>query len=245
MEPMMVHAILAPQFESADESSYRRVVDRVRDYIDKSTGIQTLAQMQWLAQTVAEFGFVPAHAILDAPGYKRIYNDALMSCVRDRVCKLERGELAVEDFTVKHAVALLRALHAGGVRLYLASGTDQDDVRSEAAALGYADCFEGRIYGASSDVTREAKREVLDRIMRDVGADARHGLVTFGDGPVEIRETRRRGGLAVGVASDEVRRFGGNPTKRARLIRAGADLIVPDFSQLPLLLPLLGIARSQ
>jgi hypothetical protein len=58
---------------------------------------------------------------------------------------------------------------------------------------------------------------------------------------VEIRETRKRGGFAVGVAGDEVRRFGWNPAKRARLIRAGADLLIPDFSQMEKLLELLGI----
>jgi hypothetical protein len=46
----------------------------------------------------------------------------------------------------------------------------------------------------------------------------------------------------VGVASDELRRFGLNPAKRARLIRAGADLVVPDFSQGRALLDVLGIA---
>jgi hypothetical protein len=53
---------------------------------------------------------------------------------------------------------------------------------------------------------------------------------------VEIRETRKRGGFSIGVASDEVRRFGLNLTKRSRLIRAGASLIVPDYSQLAYLL---------
>jgi hypothetical protein len=43
------------------------------------------------------------------------------------------------------------------------------------------------------------------------------------------------------VASDEVRRFGLNPGKRSRLIQAGADLIVPDFSQWRRLLELLRI----
>ena len=68
-------------------------------------------------------------------------------------------------------------------------------------------------------------------------------LLTFGDGPVEIRETHKRGGFAVGIASDEVRRFGHSPTKRARLIRAGADMIIPDYSQLPRLLDVLGITK--
>jgi hypothetical protein len=78
--------------------------------------------------------------------------------------------------------------------------------------------------------------------MQDIGRANLDGLVMFGDGPVEIRETRRSHGLAIGVASDEVRRFGLNPAKRARLIRAGADLIIPDFSQAPALLRTLGIA---
>ena len=67
-------------------------------------------------------------------------------------------------------------------------------------------------------------------------------MATIGDGPVEMRLTRKRGGIAVGVASDEVRRFGLNPAKRSRLIRAGADVIVPDYSQLPQLLAVLGLA---
>lgn len=240
MEPMMVRAILGGRYADADESLYRQVVERVRDFIDKSTGIQTLVQMQGLVEMVREFGCVPAEAIQDAAGYKAIYNEALMERVRARVAKLRRGELEVADFTLKGAVAFLRALHAGGVRLYLASGTDEPDVRAEAEALGYADCFEGRIYGAVGDVAKEAKREVLERILGEVGAEGRAGLVTFGDGPVEIRETRRRGGLTVGVASDEIRRYGLSPAKRMRLVKAGADLVVPDFSQLAELLRLLG-----
>jgi hypothetical protein len=70
-------------------------------------------------------------------------------------------------------------------------------------------------------------------------------MVAFGDGPVEIRESRKRGGLAVGIASDEVRRFGLNLSKRRRLIRAGADLVVPDFSQWQALLPMLGIEHKE
>jgi hypothetical protein len=45
----------------------------------------------------------------------------------------------------------------------------------------------------------------------------------------------------VGVASDELRRFGWNRKKRARVIKAGADVVVPDFSQWRTLLGLLGV----
>jgi hypothetical protein len=70
-------------------------------------------------------------------------------------------------------------------------------------------------------------------------------LLVFGDGPVEIRETHKAGGYSVGIASDEVRRFGQNLSKRARLIRAGADLIAPDFSQIQRLLPALGFPLNR
>jgi hypothetical protein len=56
-------------------------------------------------------------------------------------------------------------------------------------------------------------------------------LAVFGDGPVEIREVRKRNGLAVGIASNEVQRHGWNGEKRSRLIKAGAHLVCPDFSE--------------
>ncbi|HOI49211.1 MAG TPA: hypothetical protein PK167_07895, partial [Prolixibacteraceae bacterium] len=111
----------------------------------------------------------------------------------------------------------------------------------EAEALGYAHLFEGRIYGAVGDVNKEAKKIVLDRILSAIGESSFGKLVTFGDGPVEIRETRKRGGLSIGIASNEVKRFSLNENKRTRLIKAGADVIVPDFSQMEQLLSLLNI----
>jgi len=164
-----------------------------------------------------------------------------MGLVRDRLAQLQRGELDISDFTVKKSAELLLRLHEAGVKLYLASGTDEKDVVAEAEALGYAGLFEGRIYGAVGDVTVEAKRMVLDRILQDIGAANVARMAAFGDGPVEMRETRKRGGLAIGIASDELRRYGLNPGKRSRLIRAGADIIVPDFSQCAALLSLLGL----
>lgn len=241
MEPMMVRAILGPCYQSADEALYRRAVEAARKFIDDSTGIQTLVQMQGLVDMVRDFGCVPEAEMLDPPGYKAIYNEALMRMVRERLAKLRRKELAVEDFVVKNAVPLLARLHAAGVRLYLASGTDQQDVVDEAAALGYAHLFEGGIFGSVGDVQVEAKRIVLDRILTGIGTGVVRTLATFGDGPVEIRETRKRGGLTVGVASDEIRRYGIDTSKRARLVRAGADIVVPDYSQLDALLRLLGV----
>ena len=241
MVPMMMKSILGEHFQDADEALYHKVHDRVIDFVDKTTGIQTLVQMKGLVDLVREFGLVPEEKILDEFGYKEIYNDELLEMVKEREAKLSNGELSVEDFTLKNAVELLEKLHQSGVMLYLASGTDEDDVKNEARILGYDHLFEERIYGAVGDVTKEAKKIVLDRIL-DLIDDSKTGqIATFGDGPVEIRETRKRGGLTIGIASNEQKRYSLNESKRSRLIKAGADIIVPDFSQLPKLLQLLNI----
>jgi rfaE bifunctional protein kinase chain/domain len=245
MEPVMVKAILGAKYATADEATYHKVVAHVREFIEKTTGVQTLVQMGGLVNMVREFGCVPPAEILDAQGYKKIFNDALMTMVQARTEKLRRGDLEASDFAIKNAVPFLHQLHAAGVKMVLASGTDQEDVIAEAKAMGYANLFTGGIYGSIGDVRHEAKRVVLDRILRDLGPEGIAGLATFGDGPVEMRESRKRGGYAVGVASDEIRRFGLNPSKRTRLIRAGADLVIPDFSQLDKLLELLGVSPKK
>jgi rfaE bifunctional protein kinase chain/domain len=241
MEPMMVRAILGAEYENASGALLADVTRKVRLLIDRTTGIQTLMQMRGLVDLVRAAGFVPQGEILDEHGYKQIFNDDLMKLIQRRVAKLANGELQSTDFQIKNAGALLYELHKRGIKLYLASGTDQADVVAEATAMGYADLFEGRIFGSVGDIKADAKKMVLERIVRENNL-AGHQFATFGDGPVEMRETQKVGGLCIGVASDELRRFGWNAAKRTRLIRAGASLLVPDFSQLNALLKVIGLA---
>jgi rfaE bifunctional protein kinase chain/domain len=230
MTPVMMKAILGDRYQTADDRLYQKVQRRVLDYIDQSTGIQTLVQMEALVGIVREFGLVPPEKVLDRFGYKKLYNDALMEMVNERIARLQRKQLDVSDFTVKGSVAFAQALRQRGVTLYLASGTDHADVVAESQALGYADLFNGGIYGATGDIDNCSKKMVLDRIMAENHLSGPE-LAVFGDGPVELRECRKRDGIAIGVASDEIRRHGLNVHKRARLVKAGAHLIVPDFSQ--------------
>jgi len=171
-----------------------------------------ITRCEALVEMVREFAIVPEDKILDKFGYKEIYNEALIELVAGRIEKFKRGELDITDFTIKGALEFMDSLRNRGVKLYLASGTDRRDVIAESEALGYAELFEGGIYGAVNNLQ---------------GPE----LAVFGDGPVEIRECRKRDGIAVGIAGDEIRRHGLNPEKRTRLIKAGAQLIVPDFSQ--------------
>jgi phosphoglycolate phosphatase-like HAD superfamily hydrolase len=244
MEPMMMKSVLGDSHGAADDKLVNRVKNRVREFIERTTGIQTISQMHGLVELVREFGLVPENQILPAAQYKSIFNEELIALVNLRLAKLEAGELNVSDFTLKGAVPFLRAFQHAGVRLYLASGTDEKDVKREAACLGYADVFEGGIYGSIGEVARDAKKVVLERIMHDVNG-AFDQLITFGDGPVEVRETKRHGAVAIGVASDELRRFGMNLDKRRRLVRAGADAVVPDFSQWQELWRLLRLSSRQ
>lgn len=229
MEPVMVKAILGECYQNADETLYHKVLNRVRDYIFKSTGIETLVQMEALVELVKEFGIVPQSGILDRYGYKEIYNNALMNIVNHRIDKFKKGELSIDDFTVKGSIAFLKALRKKGVKLYLVSGTDEVDVKTEAGILGYSGLFDGGIYGALNDTKTSTKKRVIRRIIKENKLDESK-MAAFGDGPVELRESVKVKGIAVGVASDEVRRFGLNTEKRVRLIKAGAHIIIPDFS---------------
>ena len=238
MAPVMIKAILGDKYETADETLYHQVRNRVLDYIDKSTGIQTIVQMEAMVEMVKEFGLVPGDEIRDKFGYKEIYNDALMELVNKRIEKFKRGELDIHDYTIKGALEFLEALRKRGIKLYLASGTDCDDVVAESRALGYAELFDGGIYGSVGDVAKYSKKMVIEKIMTENNLQGPE-LAVFGDGPVEIRECRKRDGIAVAIATDEIRRHGLNPEKRTRLVKAGAHIIVPDFSQQDKLLRLL------
>ena len=241
MTPVMIKSILGDKYRDAGMDVYTKVEKRVNEFIDKTTGIQTLVQMKGLVEIVREFGFVPEEKMLDEFGYKKIYNAGLQEMVRVRERKYDNGELTLEDLTIKNAIPFLKKLYDAGIKLYLASGSDENDVIEEARKLGYEYLFEGRIYGSVGDVTIEAKRIVLNNILEEIGRNGQSQVVTFGDGPVEIRETRKRGGLTVGLATNELRRYELNPKKRNRLIKAGADIIIPDFSQFSKLLALLNV----
>ena len=240
MEPMMLQAILGERMKSISPDIFLRIEADVRMFIDKTTGIQTLAQMKGMIGLVREYGFIPEAQILDEHGYKAIYNRELLKMVNLRIQKIERGELEPGDFEIKGARPFLEKLHAAGVKLYLASGTDDADVLSEATVMGYAHLFNGGIHGAVGDLKVEAKRVVVERIIQ-IGGIGGTELLVVGDGPVELREGGRHNALRLGVASNEHCRYGLDLTKRSRLIRAGADLIIPDFSQKDRLLPFLGL----
>ena len=158
-----------------------------------------------------------------------MYHARLWRRIEHRVVALRQGKVAPDDLMVPGAAAILQAFRARGVACYLASGTDEPFVLDEAAALGIAPNFAG-IYGAQDDYKNSSKKLVIERIIRE---HQLHGseFVAFGDGFVEIEDAKAVGGIAVGVASNEDTRTGVSGWKRARLLQAGADIIIPDFRE--------------
>jgi len=221
MIPMMVEVLL----ETSTHESEEELVAVVTEFVDRLTGKQTIYQMIQLCEEIEKRGGQP----LDPLAYKRMYHDRLWERIEGRIAALKSGRVSPEERMVPGALAIITAMRARGVTCYLASGTDELYVLDEAAALGLTPYFAG-IYGALDDYKRYSKRMVIERILNENHLSGPE-FVTFGDGYVEIEDTKAMGGIAVGVASDEVSRQGINEWKRERLIQAGADLIIPNFRQ--------------
>jgi hypothetical protein len=105
-------------------------------------------------------------------------------------------------------------------------------------ALGIAGYFRDGIYGALDASESNGKERVIQRILDDHHLSG-HELLVVGDGPVEIIEGRQRAAITLGVASDEEVHRGWNEHKVDRLTRAGADLLVADFTHSSELIELL------
>jgi len=235
MIPMMVEILAGtPRAEPRD-----RLRAHVEEFVMRLNGKQTIYQMIQLADEVRIRGGEPR----DPLDYKRQYHDLLWARIAGRVARLTEHGDDPEPLTVPGSRRLLELLRAAGCDLYLASGTDLAYVRSELAALQLARFFEPHVYGALDDYRNFSKQMVIERLVRENQLE-RGGLLGFGDGYVEIEEVKRAGGIAIGVASDEAHRTGINDWKRTRLIRAGADVIIPDYREAETLLDYLGIPVS-
>lgn len=221
MESVMLEAICAGR------EPWPELVSEVRQYIDTSTGQLTIIQMEWLAEAVRRYGL--AADPLTPAEYKRLYRDAIMVSVSERLDRVASGQESPDTYLMTGSAEFLRELAGRGVKMYMASGSDHVDVVHEAEVLGLAPYLNGGIYGALDASAANAKARIIQRILDDHQLSGSE-LLVVGDGPVEIIEARARGAIALGMASDEVQRRGWNTHKIERLTRAGADLLIPDFS---------------
>ena len=231
--------VMIPYFVEVLEATPRRedhetVVGVVRDFVDFLTGKQTIFQCMRLDEEVVARG--GAH--VDPLEYKHEYLRRLEVHIKDRKAALVGGADPA-GYRVPGCLELVLELKKRGIKCYLASGTDEKDVVYEAGLLGLDGVFDGGIHGARDEMIECSKELVIRDMVEREGIDPRE-LVSFGDGYVEIELVADLGGYAVGVATDEERRRGINSWKRDRLKKAGAAVIIPDFSEVGRLLDYLG-----
>lgn len=219
MIPMMVEILeKTPKHEDHD------VIEQVvTEFVTRLTGKQTIYQMMQLCEEIIVRGGDPDEPLV----YKKIYNERLNEHIHTRLSDLRNGRVEPADMMVPGALEWLQILKGRGTRCTLASGTDDQYVQAEARLLGLKPYFSG-IYGALDNLEMNSKKMVIDRILTEnklVGPE----FVVFGDGFVEIEDSKAAGGIAVGVASNERSRCGVDEWKRKRLMMASADLIIADF----------------
>jgi len=231
MKPLMLEMISGGKPYSAE------LTKEVDDYINESTGIQTIHQMKWLAERVASEG-KNQDAPTDPWWYKGEYNRRLMENVQKRLDALKSGEVPNTAFLMEGSEAFLAALCDRRVKLYVASGTDHPDVINEAECLGVAKYFY-EIAGAPVAAESCSKEKVIERLIAEEKLSG-DDFAVIGDGKVEIRLGKEAGARCIGLASNEADRRGVDPIKRDRLIPAGADIIAGDFSEKDALLAFLG-----
>lgn len=238
MVPMF--AEMMPPLDGEPEAERRRLAF---EDIMRLNGKQTIYQMIQLADRVRERGGTPREPLW----YKHEYLRRLDERINARIDGLRDGSIPPRDLLVHGSLELLDELQRRGLALYLASGTDEPFVKREAELLGLTPYFGPHIHGAQDDYKSFSKKLVIDRILQENQVEGAR-LLAFGDGYVEIENTKEVGGLAVAVASDEAHNGSGrmDPWKRERLAAVGADLIIPDYRDaLALLNLVLGVGRSQ
>jgi phosphoglycolate phosphatase-like HAD superfamily hydrolase len=221
---IMVSMMLDVLRQTSTEESDEQLRETIEDFVMRNNGRPTIYQMLALVEQVEQRGAEPEPVEV----YLDRYHEKLLARVRERVREVQSGLAPPERWVVPGSHVLLKGLRKRGVHLILASGTEVVHVRQEADLLQLTEWFEDRVYGPGEEATEFSKARVIDQAVAEHGLRAGE-LVAFGDGPVEIAEARRVGGVAVAVASDEVRREGVNEWKRDRLIAAGADLVVPHY----------------
>jgi phosphoglycolate phosphatase len=221
MVPMF--AELLPRRSGETNAEVRRLMF---DDIMRLNGKQTIYQMIQFAARVKERGGRPHEPLW----YKHEYLRRLEEKIRWRLDGIRGGSLNREDLLVFGSRLMLETLHQRGLPLYLASGTDEQFVWQEAELLDLTRYFGKHIYGAKDDYQTFSKQMVIGRILSENNIPGA-SLLAFGDGYVEIQNTKEVGGLAVAVASDEAHNGSGlmDQWKRQRLLGVGADLVIPDF----------------
>jgi len=191
--------------------------------IDKLTGKPTYSQMLDLANRVSALGKKPMHAL----DYKKAYTTLLDRQVLNRLELLYEGKAVVTDFLVPGSREFLRLLHQKGIKVFVATGSDETPVMHELEELGIMQYCVAVKGCHDKKAGEDPKYTVIKNLIEET--KARKGeIFTCGDGFVEV-ELGAKNGLAVGVNTKDDNYFKMNQNKFDKLVKAGADVVINDF----------------
>src|SRR5262249_57202593 len=122
-------------------------------------GKKRIYQMTRFADGVKDRGGQPREPLW----YKKEYLRRLDERIHSRIESIRSGRAQPDDFLVFGARHLLENLRARGLPLYLASGTDEQFVKTEADLLDLRKYFGPHIYGALDDHKKFSKKMVIER----------------------------------------------------------------------------------
>ena len=202
-------------------------------------GKQTIYQMIQLAERIRERGGEPREPLW----YKHEYLRRLDAHIGARTAGLAGGAIAARRAArPRRPRRCSSTCAAAACRSTWPAGPTSPPSSTRPSCSTSPGTSAPHIYGALDDYKTFSKKMVIDRILRENGITGRQ-LLSFGDGYVEIENTKQVGGLAVAVASDEAHNGSGrvDEWKRERLLGVGADVVIPDFRDaIPLVDYLLG-----
>jgi phosphoglycolate phosphatase-like HAD superfamily hydrolase len=210
--PLMLDMMMETLGPLGSDSAKLR--DEAEEYVARYTGKDTVHQTAAFASHVASLGGIPQSAEFYKAEFLR----------RMEHLRSERLNTPSDRLLVPGSRALLEALRAAGMRIFLASGSEHADICREAKLLSIDHYFEG-IYGSAPHSL--TKRQLLAHIIATGVPGDR--ILTFGDGRTEIEDTKEVGGTAIGVATDERECLTVDSKKRGWLASAGADYIIPNY----------------
>ena len=224
--PEMMLETFAPYLPSGESLEDDVVRGRLLDLILSLNGKPSIQQMAMFQQYALERG---SHSP-EPEALRADFQSRLDDHIRSRTDEIASGAVIRDAYVVAGARRLLAHLYDSGVKLYVLSSTIEHRVREEAEVLGLSSFFEGRIHGSPANPDGFTKRAVFDRILIEENISGAQ-LLALGDGPVEIRDAKALGGIAIAVCTDEEVNGSGisDPFKLQQLTAAGADAAIPDF----------------
>ena len=222
MKPLMLKSI------HGNPPYPKKLEEEIDKYIDYSTGLQTLCQMEWLSKKAIDYGKIKA---LTADEYKSQYTSELKKNVIENMKSVESGFNKKDNFLMGAAFKFLEYLYEKKIKLILFSGTDQKDVEEEAKFLGIKPFFKDNIYGARKTIEEFSKEKLINEILNE-NKIQNDQILVVGDGPVEIKLAIDNNLLELGIAGNEDQSVGFDQRKLERLKNIGARYIVKNFREI-------------